>query len=225
MEIALSIALLIGTLLFIIGLLIVVWAGFKHHFFTGIIAIFPFLNVIILPSVWHRAYLGVYIGIIGALLTLGAWYGGGNQHLTSEAAKLGVSFPISTKESNPRQSELTEDEDTATQKEVDSKKVLKTNKAQPIEQPYIPEGDIHKLPPQALYTLSFNTVELSSLSRLKGEYVRIEQRNGKITEGKVTKSQTSSILIESNNYSENIILEIKASDIQKIEKLVQGTSK
>ena len=225
MEIALSITLLTGILLFTIGLLIVVWAGFKHHFFTGIIAIFPVINVIILPSVWHRAYLGVYLGIIGALLTLGAWYGGGNQYLTSEAEKLGINLPISSKESNVGRTELTEEESSPQQ---ENKKPIKEEKSiayKKVEQPYIPEGDVRKLPPQALYTLSFSTVTLNDLANLKGEYVRIEQKNGQVTEGKVTKSQTSSLLIESHNHSGNIAFEIKANNIHKLEKLVQDTSK
>lgn len=226
METALSIALLVGIFLFVLGLLVVIWAGFKHHFLTGIIAIFPFLNVIILPSVWHRSSIGFYLGIIGALLTLGAWYGGGNQYLPVEAAKYGINLPShttvttdnNTEEASNSESSVESIGNSATEN-TEAQTNVETAKS--VEPDYVPTGDVQGLPPKALYQLTFKNIDTTDLSDLEGEYVRVKQNNGKTVEGKVSKSDTSSLFIDSHNYSGNIAIEVKAGNIRTLEKLVK----
>ena len=46
-------------------------SGFKHHFYTGIIALIPFINLLVLPTLWHRAgkyfLAGVFWSIVIAI--------------------------------------------------------------------------------------------------------------------------------------------------------------
>lgn len=234
MEFALSIALVIGVVLFILGFLIVVWAGFKHHIATGFIALIPLLNFIILPSVWHRAYIGFYLSIIGALITLGAWYGGGEQYMSSQAAKYGVTlpFPSKSQETAQEQDKVSSDSPTtevASMQEAPQQK-NEQSQSQPIEieavknvekEVFVPSGDLQVLPQQALYTLDFETENVSNMSSLQGEYIRIEQKNDDIIEGQVTKSSQNSLFIGHDANSGSVAFEIKADTIRKIEKLVK----
>ena len=225
MEFALSIALIIGIILFALGFFIVVWAGFKHHFVTGLIGLIPALNFIILPSVWHRAYIGFYLSIIGALITLGAWYGGGEQYMVSQAAKFGITLPISTttEERDEISSVVTQAneentlENTQQQPEAEKIKVVEVVD----EESFIPSGDLHSLPQQALYFLVFETVDIGNISSLKGKYVRIEQKDGNVIEGKVTKASHNGLFIGHDANSGSVAFEIKTDTISKLEKLVK----
>lgn len=229
MEMALSIALLIGILLFFLGLLIVIIGGFKHHFFTGVIALFPFLNFIILPSVWHRAYIGFYLGIIGTLLTLGAWYGGGNQYLSHELQQYGVNLPESLQakaETDVIQSlsEQTEESSTVaiTDEEKQAPEKIVPPKAEQEKTPdYVPTGDLLALPKKPLYMLTFQDFNIQNISDLKDEFIRVTENNGKILEGKVTKVNSTGLFIEQNGDSGIIAFEIKTDSISKLEKLTK----
>jgi len=230
MEIALSIALIAGIFLFIIGFLIVVWGGFKHHFITGIIALIPVLNFIILPSVWYRVYIGFYLSIIGALITLGAWYGGGEQYIANQTQKFGISLPFSSstavvEEHSFTNTELKQanSEDSQAQNAQAKIETAKIETAEPeVEQEaFVPSGDLVSLPQKALYELVFEAVSMTDIESLKGEYIRIVQKDGSVSEGKVVQSNSNSLFIEHNENSENTTLEIKADTISELEKLVK----
>jgi hypothetical protein len=225
MELALSIALIVGIILFVIGLFIVVLGGFKHHFFTGIIALIPFVNIIILPSVWHRSHIGFYLGIVGALLAVGAWYGGGNQYLASEAGKFGLNLPNTQQQSvNELSGEpLPRTSGSTVQETQDTRK---TEQEIAPEQANISDykGDVKELPKQILYRLIFETVENNDTSGLNSEHVRLQQKKGKIIEGKVLESNSSSLVIEYVENNANVTLEVKADTILKLEQLVKRSN-
>ena len=224
MELALSIALIVGIILFVIGLFIVVLGGFKHHFFTGIIALIPFVNIIILPSVWHRSHIGFYLGIVGALLATGAWYGGGNQHLVTEAGKFGLNLPNAHQQSASTLSEPSQQTLGSTlQKSENSTQSKKENVP---KQANISDykGDIKELPKQILYRLVFEAVEDNDTSGLSDEHVRLQQKKGKIIEGKVLESNSSSLVIEYVENNANVTLEVKADTILRLEQLVKQTN-
>jgi hypothetical protein len=217
MELALSIALIVGIILFVIGLFIVVLGGFKHHFFTGIIALIPVLNIIILPSVWHRSHIGFYLGMVGFILALGAWYGGGNAHLLSvgEGGKFGLNLPTSSSVEAENIAEADQNNDT----KAPAKEVVPDEPKQSNVSDY--EGDIKELPKQILYQLVFETIDDNETSGLSDEHVRLQQKDGEVIEGKVLKSNSDRLIIE---YIENDVtatLEVKADNIRKLERLVK----
>lgn len=224
MELALSIALIVGIILFVIGLFIVVLGGFRHHFFTGIIALIPFLNIIILPSVWHRSHIGFYLGVIGAFLAVGAWYGGGNQHLVTQAGQFGLSLPSATQQSVNTMSNTTQKNNNVAEKSVEN--TVEVKKEVVPEQAKVSdyEGDIKELPKQILYSLVFETIEDNDTSGLSDEHVRVLQKKGKIIEGKVLESNSSSLVIEYVENSANVTFEVKADTIVKLEQLVKHSN-
>ena len=223
MELALSIALLTGVILFSIGLIIVVLGGFKHHVFTGIIAMIPFLNIIILPSVWHRAYMGVYLGFIGGLLALVSWYGGGNQYLAIEAEKFGFNLPNASHHTVNNQIKPSYQTPLPNVPSNKSQVAHVEKKPVPPKQAHISDyvGDIKELPKQALYHLIFEAIEDNETSGLTDEYIRLQKKNGDILEGKVLESGSSHLVIEQNR---NRRLKIKAKDISKLEQLVKRSN-
>ena len=221
MELALSIALIVGIILFVIGLFIVVLSGFKHHFFTGIIALIPFVNIIILPSVWHRAHIGFYLGIVGALLAVGAWYGGGNQHLVTQAGQFGLNLPNASRQSINTGLDTVQSSDNTTEQDTAKIKTAVVPKQARVSD-Y--EGDIKELPKQILYRLVFETVEDNETSGLSDEHVRIQQKKGARIEGKVLNSNRSALVIEYRENNANVTLEVKANTILKLERLVKRSN-
>lgn len=239
MELALSIALVAGVFLFVVGLLIVVWNGFKHHFFTGIIALIPFVNMIILPTVWHRAYIGFYFGLIGCLLALGAWYGGGDQYLQAKAQSYGVNLPFVAQSNFIEQPVAVDNSETGdttsgntaipatpvanvSKLQVDTKEPPKPT-IQKVELPSGKDGELLALPENPLYKLDFQTAKLDDVQALEGEYVRITQTNGKVLEGKVTQSESSVLKVRSHGTAGISEVSVGLDAIQSIEALVRSS--
>lgn len=94
MEYVLLGVLFLGILLFAIGWLMVVMAGFQRHPVTGLFAMIPVLNVITLPSLWHRVSAWTIIGFVGVLLATGAWLGGAKNNLYQQAQVLGANIAV-----------------------------------------------------------------------------------------------------------------------------------
>lgn len=90
MEYILLGALLLGMALFVLGWLMVAVAGFQRHPVTGLLALLPVLNVVALPSLWHRVSGWVITGLVGALLAGVAWFAGANAHAAHYAQALGL---------------------------------------------------------------------------------------------------------------------------------------
>lgn len=82
MEYMLPAALILGVVLLVIAWLIVIIAGFRNHVITGLVALVPVLNWLIMPSIWHRAGKWALVGLFGFLLAVGAWLLGGVEQLT-----------------------------------------------------------------------------------------------------------------------------------------------
>ena len=96
MEYVLLGAWLIGVLLFLAGWLAVVIKGFQRHAITGVFALIPVLNVVTLPSLWHRVGSWVIVGFVGLLLAVGAWLGGAQTQLQQQAMRFGVGITAPT---------------------------------------------------------------------------------------------------------------------------------
>lgn len=84
MEYVLPAALVLGILLFVIGWLVVIVQGFNRHPLTGILALIPGLNLLILPSLWHRVGAWFIVSLVGFLLAAGSWGMGGIDQLQQQ---------------------------------------------------------------------------------------------------------------------------------------------
>lgn len=90
MEYALLGALVLGILLFTVGWLVVVVQGFQRHPLVGLFSLIPGVNLITLPSLWHRVSGWFITALVGLLITLGAWFGGADQYLANQLQAFGV---------------------------------------------------------------------------------------------------------------------------------------
>lgn len=167
MESILGIASLIGFGLLLIGYLLIVIASFKHHFVTGIIGMIPVLNLLVIPSTWHRASLGFILGTVGLIIGLGTWFGGGSSY---------VYQLLSMPDKAPTKSEIVEKAEEKTIKSVSLAGKEQTPEADepPAENPLIrKKGVIVPLPDKPLYRLVYETIEQDDLDDLKGDYIRV----------------------------------------------------
>ncbi|CAA6821616.1 MAG: Unknown protein [uncultured Thiotrichaceae bacterium] len=183
MEYLLLTAFVIGVLLFAASWLRVIFAGFGHHFVTGIVSAFPVINLLILPGIWHKVYGWVFTGIIGLLVAVGSWYAGAEEHVYRYAHETGISLPgpvaegaldDNTRERMPSAQDTIADDDT----------------------PAAPLAPGQVLPKKALYKMTYQKVASTSLGEYIGSYVRITRTDRKTFEGKVLGLADNGILVE-----------------------------
>lgn len=213
MEYALLAALLLGVVLFLLGWLMVVAKGFQRHPVTGLFALIPILNLITLPSLWHRVSLWVWTAALGLLLATGAWLGGAKTQVQTQASSLGINLPSTLPTETPKPpSEANTAAKTAvtatlalpstpqpapavaTVNHADPTPVVKTPQPAPA-----PDTPLEALPSQALYHLVFEPIALDTLTQNIGKQVRITQKNGRKQEGKLTHATTTSITLETRD--------------------------
>jgi hypothetical protein len=94
MEYVLPALVIVGVLLFVIGWLVVVVTSFQRHPVTGLVALIPGLNLVTLPSIWHRVSGWVIASFAGTLLAIGAWFMGGQEQLFRQLHDLGVNVSV-----------------------------------------------------------------------------------------------------------------------------------
>ena len=160
MEYLLLTAFLIGLLLFVLSWLRVIFAGFGHHFITGIVSAIPVINLVVLPSLWHRVYGWVLAGIVGLLVAVGCWYSGADKHVYRYAYDAGMNVPI------PKGSMQTEGLD------------LNRNSSQAADNtdpdtPAAPLPSGKELPKSALYRMTYQETDAANLSQYIGRYARL----------------------------------------------------
>ncbi len=88
MEYVLPAILVLGVILLVIAWLMVIIAGFRNHPVTGLVALVPGLNWLIMPSIWHRAGAWAITGLVGFVIAVGAWFFGGADQLTRHTKAL-----------------------------------------------------------------------------------------------------------------------------------------
>lgn len=182
MEYLLLTAFIIGVLLFVASWLRVIFAGFGHHFVTGIVSAVPVINLLILPGIWHKVYGWVFTGIIGLLVAIGSWYAGAEEHVYRYAHESGISLPgpvaegelDDTREHTPSAQSIVTDEDT----------------------PAAPLAPGQVLPKKALYKMTYQKVAINSLGDYIGHYARITRTDHKTFEGKVLGLADGGIMVE-----------------------------
>lgn len=178
MEMALVALAGIGLLLFIYSFLVYIFAGFKHHPVTGLIAMLPVLNVVTLPSLWHVTGRKLIIGFIGLLIAAGSWFMG---------AEHGVNNLLAKVQGNPIDLNSTTAPDQVAQAQ------------------FLSESNMQSLPGKALYKMSFKTVDPTTLVTHQGKTIRITTTNQELFEGRLLKVINTKVILESAGGSENKI--------------------
>jgi len=182
MQLALTILAGFGALLFLFCFLAYVLSGFRHHFVTGLIATLPVLNIVTLPSLWDQNSRKFFIGLIGLIIAVSAWFFGadkGYQGLfsnnTSNSEVVVTSTPTSSTSS-----------DTEAKTKISKKD---SNKS-------FDESDLIKLPSKALYKMEFEPVPIQQISTLKGRIVQITTNDNEQVEGRIKSIAPGSIMLE-----------------------------
>ncbi|MGB1311653.1 MAG: hypothetical protein ACPG47_10590 [Leucothrix sp.] len=205
MEYLLITAFIIGLLLFVLSWLRVVFAGFGHHFVTGIVSAIPVINLLVLPSLWHKVYAWVLAGIIGLLVAVGCWYSGADQHVYRYAYDAGINVPA------PQQTSQTEGHN------LDFGKSKQTTTVMDSDTPAIPLPSGKELPKNALYRMSYQKVDANKLGQYAGRYVRLTRIDRKKFEGKVLGADDKGIIIERRVNGGVIEQKVNFSDITESE--------
>jgi hypothetical protein len=233
MEYALLIALALGVLLMVLAWLMITIAGFRHHFVTGVVAMIPVVNLLILPTVWHRTKGWFFTGLVGLILTLGAWIGGANSQAGQHLQKLlGSHWWAPADNSLPRSTTTRADQEppqTVTQTVNMSLPVApitpptesqstNTNQATTVITPTGASAQ-HELPSSALYQMTFQPIELSGANQYVGQSVRILRKDQKRVEGRLLGVTDKTLRIEQNLNGAVAPQEIETKYIQVIEVL------
>ena len=206
MEYLLLGAFVIGLLLFVLSWLRVVFAGFGHHFVTGIVSIVPVLNLLVLPSLWHKVHSWVLAGIIGLLVAVGCWFAGADKHVYRYTHSTGLDLHV------PQNGVGTEGLD-----------LNQNNTAHNISEsgdsatPAAPLPSGKALPKSALYSMTYKEADANSLGQYVGHYVRVTRIDRKRVEGKVMGADDRGVVIERRINSGSIEQKINFSDITHAE--------
>lgn len=208
MEYLLLTAFVIGMLLFVASWLRVIFAGFSHHFVTGIVSAVPVVNLLILPGIWHKVYGWVFTGIIGLLVAVGSWFAGAEQHVYRYAHEIGVSLPAPAGEGML-------DDNTRTHLPDNTAEQNDTNNDENTPAAPLPSGQ--ELPKKALYKMTYQKVASTSLGQYIGSYVRITRIDHKTFEGKVLGAANNGIFVERRSNGGIIEQRIGFDDITNAE--------
>ncbi len=182
MELGLTILAGLGALLFLMGYLGFVIAGFKHHFVTGLISALPVFNIVTVPALWRKTSRKVITSAVGLVIVVASWFLGANTGIQNLIAmikgdKPTVSQPITQNSSNPLDAASTN------------------------PQPTIDESKMQALPKKALYRMAFEAIPLDKIQTLKDRVVQITTSNGDTLEGRVSDLTASSITILGNEFA------------------------
>lgn len=226
MEYVLLGTFILGLLLFVIAWLFVVVSGFQRHPVTGLVALVPGLNVLALPSLWHKVSGWVITGFIGVLLALVAWFAGASTHVYARAQVLGVDAPAPTVASATGETAVPPAEAVTHTIEIPAQArtpaapeaatappAVASVPSAPEPQPALP-AVTKDLPATALYHVGFQDIAVGQLTDHAGQYVRITQHDGRRREGKVLSATADAIELEERVGSGSVTLVLKLADIR-----------
>lgn len=199
MEYLLIIAFAIGLLLFLISWLRVIIAGFAHHFLTGVVAVMPIANILVLPSVWHQVYGWVMAGFIGLLLAITTWFAGADNQVYQYAKQAGIQLPSKQVAEPVATGELPAHQETIAVKLPNTNPQTTTTSDTANNDPSKPASPLptgKELPKTALFSMSYKSVEPRQLVDYQGQYVRLTQKDRRQYEGKLLGSETDALRIE-----------------------------
>lgn len=231
MELALTIIAGIGILLFLIGYLGFVFAGFKHHFITGIIAALPVLNIVTLPALWDLTRKKILLSTFGLIVTGVSWYFGANTGIQKTLAMLqgkqattqstSVSQPPSVKISPA----VTISAPNASQNSLHpvGSNLQQTAKPFANKQRVIDESRLQGLPSKPLYKMAFEAIPINKITALTGRVIQVTTNNNENLEGRVLNVSRSSVIIQTSN-SGSQGNEIPIANIKQLKLMVKKTN-
>lgn len=208
MDYLLVIAFAVGLLLFLLSWLRVTFAGFGHHFLTGLFSLIPVLNVLVLPSLWHRVYGWVMVGTVGLLMAIASWFAGADSSLYRYTADAGFSLPsFAAGKSGVTTNTLT------LQKKTSDLLAAPATPAVDPNQPAAPLPSGKELPKTALYRMSYQPVALTDLGSYQAHYIRITQQDRRSLEGKLLGLDENELTLERRTNGGIIEHKVKLADI------------
>ena len=178
MELGLTILAGLGALLFLMGYLGFVIAGFKHHFVTGLISALPVFNIVTVPALWRSTSRKVITGAIGLVIMVASWFLGANTGIQNLVAMVKGEKPTITQQTTQNPSASS-----------DTSSSLK---------PTIDESKMQALPKKALYRMTFEAIPLDKIQTIKGRVIQLTTSNGEKIEGRVSHLTPSSITVLGN---------------------------
>lgn len=219
MELALTIIAGIGVLLFLIGYLGFVVAGFKHHFVTGIISALPVLNIVTIPALWHKVSKKFLLSILGIALVGGSWFMGADKGINKTIAKLkGEKVQLIGNTTNSNQTSLNINRATSSTTIASAPSSQTFSNPYTEKQRYIDESNVIPLPSKALYSVRFEAIPLNNISALKGRTIQIVTKDNQLYEGQVTALSTSSIVVQPRGSVAN---ELPIANIKQLRLMVK----
>jgi len=195
MKLALTILAALSTLLFIVFYGKIIFTSFRHHIITGLIALVPGLNLVILPSIWDKIGRAFIISTISLGVAVATWYASGYSYL---------------KQSNllPQQ-QVTQVEST----EQVTEEAKSADLSSDIEEISLRQKPLH-------YLVFVDTAK-EKYNELSNNDLRITLTDNSIIEGRAASTTTESISIEKYKQQEGIspVQTIKIADIKRLQTL------
>ena len=224
MEKVLTIAIILGGLLFIYSFIKYAITGFHYHPITGLLALIPVLNIITLPTLMDGKIIRLIIfGLFGLLLAIAAWFLGGDKSLYKHISIFRGQPVLISNESQAENKQKTMMPNTNTTASANQATSSPDNSSteDSNEQPNAPKP-IHlmNLPKQALYNMQFIDAPVDKISTLTGRIVRIVTRENSVIEGRLEKATNSSIFVAKTGDG-NVAYEMLVSNIKKITVLIK----
>lgn len=234
MELALTIIAGLGLLLLIISYLGYVRAGFKYNVVTGLISALPVLNIVTLPALWNKAGKKFLIGFLGLIILASSWFFGANKGTENLIAKFKgqpannnisqtitsntgttiikpATIPSASNASQGQISSSTGSNNASSSAPIDSAAAPFSNTRQRI----IDESAMASLPAKPLYIMTFETIPVNQLTRLKDRIVKIKS-NGSLYEGRVLSVNNGSVTIQAG-----VEQELAIANIQELQLMVK----
>lgn len=200
MTLALAAVAFIGLFIFLINYGRIIFASFKHHFVTGLISLFPGINIVVLPTIWGRTGNAFMISIFGLALAVGGWILGGKKHI-NQLLNPSTATAVST---------------------IAATESPTTNSPAAVSAPITASSSNFKqlaLPPKALYQLSYQTIDLQQTPVSINQQLRVTLKDGSVFEGRLIEPINQSILI--NHRPTLPTMNINIQDVRKVEQLTK----
>jgi hypothetical protein len=230
MEYLLPAALILGAFLFILSWIMVIVFGFKHHPVTGIVAFVPGLNVLILPTIWHRVSGWVITGFVGLLIAAAAWGLGAldqiSKHGLNLSSKVGIPAEsiglnqISTQPATPMRH-------TQANTVPLTLPAAGTTQAATITTPTIPQPTTtvtvptEPLPTAPLYKLVFETIQIGKIDDYENQYVQLTQTDGRKRSGRLIELKGDEVTLDERTAGQSASTPIKLNSIRQAAVLVK----
>jgi len=213
MELAFTIVAGLGALLILIGYLGFVFAGFKHHFVTGVISALPVLNIVTVPALWPKAGRKVIISLLGFIIVAASWFLGANTGIPKYIGLL-KGNKQTTQTITTTNSSSSVDNSNLSSSPTSSNVSISPSIANSLST--IDESKMKQLPLKALYRMHFEVIPVDKIQSLQNRIVKIITTKNKQIEGRITNISKSSIVIQNN--------ELPIANIKQISLMVKKSN-